>query len=191
MLLLRPPGHNPHSFSLTGQASKRVQPNDIPSSRPTGMEKYVLSSQLIISLLLVSYWYESEIIVYRRFLKCFPPHPCHRTDILFQTVSITFVHCLSLSMTLIRLNHRWRTSRIWWDDYVVVIPWVFDLFSTIILWTEYTNKGTPFLGPLQRCWPAPTSLKELSPRLRIFSIPGGSTRSDISPLYGMFMLWLK
>ncbi|PPQ82422.1 hypothetical protein CVT25_008369 [Psilocybe cyanescens] len=66
---------------------------------------------------------------------------------LLLAVSITLVHFLSLSMTIVRIRHRWRTGRIWWDDYIVVIPWAFDFISTILLWTEYKNTDISLYTP--------------------------------------------
>ncbi|PPQ83595.1 hypothetical protein CVT25_006345 [Psilocybe cyanescens] len=62
-------------------------------------------------------------------------------------ISITLVHFVSLSMTMVRIRHRWRTCRIWWDDYIVVIPWAFDCVSTILLWTKYRNRDISWYIP--------------------------------------------
>ncbi|KAH9483195.1 hypothetical protein JR316_0005299 [Psilocybe cubensis] len=73
------------------------------------------------------------------------------SDLFFRLVSITVIHCLALGLALIRLTHRWRTRRLWWDDYVVIIPWVFDLFSLVILCVQYSsNKGWWYKPDLSR-----------------------------------------
>ncbi|KAF8905751.1 hypothetical protein CPB84DRAFT_1823099 [Gymnopilus junonius] len=54
-------------------------------------------------------------------------------------ISITLLHFLAFSSTLVRIGHRWRTRRAWWDDYIVVIPWCFDIIYIVTMWAKYKN----------------------------------------------------
>ncbi|KDR74213.1 hypothetical protein GALMADRAFT_99217 [Galerina marginata CBS 339.88] len=62
-------------------------------------------------------------------------------------ISITLVHFLSLSSTVVRIGHRLRTSRSWWDDYVVVLPWSLDVIYVISMWAKYKNHDISWYIP--------------------------------------------
>lgn len=47
----------------------------------------------------------------------------------------TIFHMLALFSTLFRIVYRLRTSRMWWDDYMVVLPLVMDAIYFASLWT--------------------------------------------------------
>jgi len=59
-------------------------------------------------------------------------------------------HILGLVSTVLRLLHRLRTSRMWWDDYLVVFPLILDTINFASLWVLYSyqsKEGTTLLPP--------------------------------------------
>ncbi|KDR75569.1 hypothetical protein GALMADRAFT_47057, partial [Galerina marginata CBS 339.88] len=52
-------------------------------------------------------------------------------------VSVTILHFIALSATVIRVGHRLRAKLAWWDDYVVLIPLVLDFVFILLFWLEY------------------------------------------------------
>ena len=46
-------------------------------------------------------------------------------------------HILALVSTMLRLIHRLRTSRMWWDDYTVVLPLAMNTVNFASLWVLY------------------------------------------------------
>jgi len=52
-------------------------------------------------------------------------------------VLASFFHILALVSTVLRLVHRLRTSRMWWDDYMVVLPLGLDTAYFASLWVLY------------------------------------------------------
>ncbi|PPR00083.1 hypothetical protein CVT24_008985 [Panaeolus cyanescens] len=52
-------------------------------------------------------------------------------------VGITILHILVLMMCIVRLGHRARLKRLWWDDYILVIPLALDVVYLAYLWAKY------------------------------------------------------
>lgn len=100
-------------FDPLPQCRRRSRLDDVPSTKSAGLEKYVLWVLFGHSRLMV----------------------------LSVIVSITLLHFLSLSSTVVRVGHRWRTRRAWWDDYIVIIPWCLDIIYIVTMWAKYKNHG--------------------------------------------------
>ncbi|KAF8901398.1 hypothetical protein CPB84DRAFT_971574 [Gymnopilus junonius] len=45
---------------------------------------------------------------------------------------VIFLHAIAVLSTLYRLAHRFRIHRLWWDDYIVFVPLLFDLIYWIV-----------------------------------------------------------
>jgi hypothetical protein len=56
-------------------------------------------------------------------------------------VSVTLFHLLAVGSTLLRLVHRWKTKRMWWDDYITVIPFTVDIVHIILMWLRFRDGG--------------------------------------------------
>ncbi|TFK45009.1 hypothetical protein BDQ12DRAFT_673952 [Crucibulum laeve] len=70
---------------------------------------------------------------------------------------VTLTHVLAISFTLVRLTHRYRTRRLWWDDYVAVVPLLADVLFCIVFWFSYrhrmaTTDFVPSATPLYTYW---------------------------------------
>lgn len=48
-------------------------------------------------------------------------------------VCISILHCVAIAVGASRLWLRYRSSRMWWDDYLVILPVLFDIFYWITL----------------------------------------------------------
>jgi len=57
-------------------------------------------------------------------------------------VCVTLLQAVSFSATILRLFHRWRTNRLWWDDYVLLLPFVADVLLVILTWTTFGSHRT-------------------------------------------------
>ena len=55
--------------------------------------------------------------------------------------SVTLLHLLAAGSTLLRLVHRWKTNRMWWDDYITVIPLMVDIIFIILMWLRFRDGG--------------------------------------------------
>ncbi|KAF8161383.1 hypothetical protein B0H34DRAFT_700715 [Crassisporium funariophilum] len=64
-------------------------------------------------------------------------------------VCITLLHFLAISCTIVRIGHRARTRRMWWDDYVVVVPLAFDFVYIITMWMRLRNHDISWTSPDQ------------------------------------------
>ncbi|KAF8966776.1 hypothetical protein BDZ97DRAFT_1756370 [Flammula alnicola] len=49
-------------------------------------------------------------------------------------ISVTLLHFVSITFTLVRVGYRWRTRRLWWDDRIVMIAMVADCIYIVIMW---------------------------------------------------------
>ena len=56
-------------------------------------------------------------------------------------VSASIFHFLVLGATLLRLIHRWRTRKIWWEDYTVCIVLLVDTILVILTWLRFRFGG--------------------------------------------------
>lgn len=62
-------------------------------------------------------------------------------DLKDNTVTLTIFQAIAISSTLYRLFRRYRIQRLWWDDYVVVIPLVMDIVYTVIFCLQFRDSG--------------------------------------------------
>ncbi|KDR75564.1 hypothetical protein GALMADRAFT_248043 [Galerina marginata CBS 339.88] len=53
---------------------------------------------------------------------------------LVWVVCPTVLQVIAIGFTFIRLVHRWRTCRMWWDDWVVLIPLIVDCLYLSLTW---------------------------------------------------------
>ncbi|KDR81176.1 hypothetical protein GALMADRAFT_241731 [Galerina marginata CBS 339.88] len=66
-------------------------------------------------------------------------------------VGVTLLQAIAIASTVVRLAHRWRTDRMWWDDWTAFPPLFFDIMYVIILWLRVATihssrtKGEVFL----------------------------------------------
>ncbi|KDR75565.1 hypothetical protein GALMADRAFT_279586 [Galerina marginata CBS 339.88] len=51
-------------------------------------------------------------------------------------VCMTVLQLIAIGFTIIRLLQRWRTSRMWWDDWVVVLALLADCLFLSLMWVE-------------------------------------------------------
>ncbi|TFK35223.1 hypothetical protein BDQ12DRAFT_655729 [Crucibulum laeve] len=57
-------------------------------------------------------------------------------------VSITILHVVAALSSVIRVEHRRRARRLWWDDYASIVPGVFECFTIAIIWLRLRHFGT-------------------------------------------------
>ncbi|KAF9051993.1 hypothetical protein BJ165DRAFT_1524872 [Panaeolus papilionaceus] len=61
-------------------------------------------------------------------------------SLLAWQICLTIFHAIAIGFTLTRLVHRWRTRKIWWDDYIVLLPLVTDIVYVVVNWImRYNN----------------------------------------------------
>jgi len=61
-------------------------------------------------------------------------------------VCITLLHHFVIGSTFLRLLYRWRTNRMWWDDYTAIIPLVIDVGYVIFMWWGFGGgRGKPYI----------------------------------------------
>ncbi|KAH9485640.1 hypothetical protein JR316_0002550 [Psilocybe cubensis] len=65
-----------------------------------------------------------------------PPQPSQHT--VAWEVSTLLLQIVCAGSTTVRLVHRWRTRRMWWDDWIVFIPLSVDVFLVVIDWLAAT-----------------------------------------------------
>ncbi|KAF9473701.1 hypothetical protein BDN70DRAFT_925034 [Pholiota conissans] len=53
---------------------------------------------------------------------------------------MTVLHVATILTTCLRLEHRRRIRRLWWDDYAVIIPALTQLLNIAVLWIRITHK---------------------------------------------------
>ncbi|KAF5322893.1 hypothetical protein D9619_002199 [Psilocybe cf. subviscida] len=56
----------------------------------------------------------------------------HQSYIVWK-VCVTILHCVAIAVSAFRIWLRYRSSRVWWDDYLVVVPMLFDIFYCVTL----------------------------------------------------------
>jgi len=49
---------------------------------------------------------------------------------------ITILQAISIGSTIIRLGHRWCTKRMWWDDWIAIIPLLGNCLYVVIMWLD-------------------------------------------------------
>jgi len=59
----------------------------------------------------------------------------------FGKVCMTFFHLLVLGITSVRIVHRWRTKRMWWDDYGAFVSLIVDVIYVILMWLRFRYGG--------------------------------------------------
>ncbi|CAA7267527.1 unnamed protein product [Cyclocybe aegerita] len=59
----------------------------------------------------------------------------HRQSVLAWKIAMTFIHTIAVSSTCIRLYDRFWEQRLWWDDYLAILPTVLDVLYFASLWT--------------------------------------------------------
>ena len=59
----------------------------------------------------------------------------------FRKVSVTLFHSLVIGVTILRLVHRWRSKRMWWDDYSTFIVLLVDVMYVVIMWLRFRHGG--------------------------------------------------
>lgn len=52
---------------------------------------------------------------------------------------ISIFQITALSVTIFRVYHRFKTSRMWWDDHVVVVVFMLDALGFINFWYGYSH----------------------------------------------------
>jgi len=62
-------------------------------------------------------------------------------DLKDKTVTLTIFQAIAISSTLYRLVRRYRIQRLWWDDYVVVIPLVMDIVYAVTFCLQFRDSG--------------------------------------------------
>ncbi|KAF8894355.1 hypothetical protein CPB84DRAFT_1682717 [Gymnopilus junonius] len=55
-------------------------------------------------------------------MKTFPPQ-----NYLAWKISVSFLHLMAIGCAIYRLLHRYMIQRLWWDDYMVIVPLVLSL----------------------------------------------------------------
>ncbi|KAF8806687.1 hypothetical protein BYT27DRAFT_7242893 [Phlegmacium glaucopus] len=58
-------------------------------------------------------------------------------NLLAWQVSMTLLQLLAMGMTIFRLVHRWRSHRLWWDDYVVCLPPCLECILVVQIWLKF------------------------------------------------------
>ena len=50
------------------------------------------------------------------------------------SVIVTLIHVLAIWVTCLRLYHRYKISRLWWDDCVAAVAGIVDCVAVIDVW---------------------------------------------------------
>jgi len=58
-----------------------------------------------------------------------------------RVVSVTLFHLRVVAATSLRLVHRGRTKRLWWDDYSAFIVLLVDVMFVVIMWWRFRDGG--------------------------------------------------
>ncbi|KJA17411.1 hypothetical protein HYPSUDRAFT_97038, partial [Hypholoma sublateritium FD-334 SS-4] len=58
-------------------------------------------------------------------------------------VSMSLLHGIAIISTCLRVEHRRRARRLWWDDYATIIPAVIEVLNIAVLWLRITHKPVP------------------------------------------------
>jgi len=59
----------------------------------------------------------------------------------FRKVCVTILHLFVIGVTSVRLVHRWRTKRMWWDDYGAFVTLIVDVLVVILMWLKFRHGG--------------------------------------------------
>ena len=66
------------------------------------------------------------------------------------TVSIILLQAIAVSTTILRIIHRFRMRKAWWDDYILFIPLVFNLaYWVVFCWGYSQPSAFPIPIPTQ------------------------------------------
>ena len=57
------------------------------------------------------------------------------------TVYLTVIYIIAFGFTGFRLTHRYRTRRLWWDDFWAASALVFDIMYSSTLWMPIDVTG--------------------------------------------------
>ncbi|KDR83025.1 hypothetical protein GALMADRAFT_238781 [Galerina marginata CBS 339.88] len=63
-----------------------------------------------------------------------------RQSTLAWSIVITIFHCLAIISTLFRVYHRARKGQLWYDDYIAIIPLVFDCIYVVTFWVSLDTR---------------------------------------------------
>ncbi|CAA7260466.1 unnamed protein product [Cyclocybe aegerita] len=55
-------------------------------------------------------------------------------------VILSLLHLIAIGSTVFRIVHRYRTKKLWWDDYLAFIPLTMDCALFIQLWCRFSRK---------------------------------------------------
>ena len=56
-------------------------------------------------------------------------------------VCISILHGIAIISTCLRVEHRRRARRLWWDDYATIIPAVVEVLNVAVLWLRFTHRA--------------------------------------------------
>ncbi|KIJ96699.1 hypothetical protein K443DRAFT_633963 [Laccaria amethystina LaAM-08-1] len=73
-------------------------------------------------------------------------------SVLAWKITLTIFQAIAISSTLYRLLRRYRIQRLWWDDYVVVIPLVMDIVYTVTFCLEFRDSDPSLEKVLESYW---------------------------------------
>ncbi|KAF8806684.1 hypothetical protein BYT27DRAFT_6636398 [Phlegmacium glaucopus] len=73
-------------------------------------------------------------------------------NLLAWKISVTLLQFLAIGTTIFRLVRRWRSQRMWWDDYVVCIPVALDCLYVTVLWIKFQHKVVKPNATLDSFW---------------------------------------
>ena len=72
-------------------------------------------------------------------------------------VCISILHGIATISTCLRVEHRRRARRLWWDDYATIIPAVVEVLNVAVLWLRITHNAGEYFNqwtfmPISRDW---------------------------------------
>ncbi len=50
---------------------------------------------------------------------------------------MSVLHGIAICSTCLRLEHRRRTRRLWWDDYATIVPLLTEGLNIAVLWLRF------------------------------------------------------
>ncbi|PPQ71455.1 hypothetical protein CVT24_011967 [Panaeolus cyanescens] len=68
-------------------------------------------------------------------------------SLLAWQICLTVFHSIAIGFIIARLVHRWRTRKLWWDDYIILLPFVTDIAYLSVNWTIYSESNQQSDGP--------------------------------------------
>ncbi|KAF9556247.1 hypothetical protein CPC08DRAFT_103523 [Agrocybe pediades] len=69
------------------------------------------------------------------------PPPLSSRALLTWKICVTPVQALAISSTFLRLFHRWRIGKMWWDDWLAIFPLTMECLFTAFMW--FAQPGIP------------------------------------------------